>query len=102
MSAAYQGLERSAVPAASTASNVVLRVGTAIGPAVLAVALQSAIRDRLPGASGSLADAGRAAAGGAAEQIAGAFGVGFWWATAAAAGALLMVLALPGRAREPR
>jgi EmrB/QacA subfamily drug resistance transporter len=95
MSAAYQGLDRSQAPAASTASNVVLRVGTAIGPAVLAVALQSAIRARVPGASGSLADAGRAVAQGAAGPIAESFGVGFWWATAAATLALLLVLAVP-------
>ena len=97
MAAAYRGLDRSEAPAASTASNVVLRVGTAIGPALLAVALQSAIRDRVPGASGSLADAGRAVANGAANQIARAFGTGFWWATVAGVIALVLVLAIPKR-----
>jgi EmrB/QacA subfamily drug resistance transporter len=97
MAAAYRGLDRSEAPAASTASNVVLRVGTAIGPALLAVALQSAIRDRVPGASGSLADASRAVANGAANQIAQAFGTGFWWATAAGVIALVLVLTIPKR-----
>lgn len=97
LAAAYRGLDRSQAPAASTASNVVLRVGTAIGPALLAVALQSAIRDRVPGASGTLADAGRAVANGAANQIAEAFGIGFWWATAAAGVTILLVLLIPKR-----
>ncbi|TQS44670.1 DHA2 family efflux MFS transporter permease subunit [Cryptosporangium phraense] len=95
MAAAYRGLDRSQAPAASTAGNVVLRLGTAIGPAVLAVVLQSAIRDRVPGAAGTLADAGRAAATGGADALAGAFGVGFAWAAGALAVALALVLAIP-------
>ncbi|MFI5952460.1 MDR family MFS transporter [Cryptosporangium sp. NPDC051539] len=102
MAAAFRGLDRSQAPAASTAANVVLRVGTAIGPAVLAVVLQSAIRERVPGAAGTLADAGRAVASGGADALAGAFGEGFRWAAAALVAALVLVLAIPGVRPVPR
>jgi EmrB/QacA subfamily drug resistance transporter len=99
MAAAYRGLSRAAAPAASTASNVAIRVASAIGPAVLAVVLQSAIRHRVPGAAGTLADAGRAVAGGAAGQVAEAFGIAFGVATAATAAALALTFLIPARER---
>ena len=46
MSAAYQVLDRAAVPRATTTLNILNRVGGALGTAILAVLLQSHIRGR--------------------------------------------------------
>ena len=49
MSAAYQVLDRAAVPRATTTLNILNRVGGALGTAILAVALQGHIEDNLAG-----------------------------------------------------
>jgi hypothetical protein len=85
MAAAYATLTGPDVPRATSALNVVQRVGGSLGTAVLAVVLQHQIRSALP--------AGGAAAGSGglqhlpeglrqkvAEPLAGAFATTFWWA----------------------
>jgi EmrB/QacA subfamily drug resistance transporter len=47
MAAAYRNLSRAAVPRATTALNIVLRVGGSFGTALVAVVLQRQISDRL-------------------------------------------------------
>ncbi len=85
MAAAYAALEHGAVPRATSALNVLQRVGGSLGTAILAVVLHGQLA-----ALGS----GSAAGGGAssarelppkvaarlAEPIARAFGNTFWWA----------------------
>ncbi|MFC4531941.1 MDR family MFS transporter [Sphaerisporangium dianthi] len=95
MSAAfYQGMPRAAIPAATTTSNIVIRVATSLGVAVLAVVLQARLRAGVPGADGTLADAaahGREAAASVAEAFSGSF----WWALAIAAPAVLAAVLVP-------
>lgn len=97
MAAAYQRLARSAVPAATTASNIVVRVGSSFGVAALAVALQIYIRHELPGAGGTVASAASVHTPGAPEHLAHAFAHSFWWALGIAAVALVPILLLPPR-----
>ncbi len=76
MAAVYQGLPRTAIPAATTMSNILVRVATSIGVAVLAVVLQVLLRAGVPGTDGTLADAaarGRQAAGAVAHAFSGSF-----------------------------
>ena len=84
MAAAYATLESSAVPRATSALNVMQRVGGSLGTALLAVVLQGEISDRLPRAAGGggatlerLPDAVRTRV---AEPLADAFAATFWWA----------------------
>jgi EmrB/QacA subfamily drug resistance transporter len=83
MAAAYATLESSAVPRATSALNVLQRIGGSIGTALLAVVLQ-----------GQIADRGRAPA-----QLADAFAATFWWAVAMSVLALVpaTILALTQR-----
>jgi MFS family permease len=106
MAAAYATLERAAVPRATSALNVIQRVGGSIGTAVLAVVLSHQIVANVPGAAagggleaaGSIPDAAR---GRLADPLAHAFGGSFWWAVALTAVAIVpaVVLALTGRQR---
>src|SRR4051812_30258269 len=86
MSAAYQVLDRAAVPRATTTLNILNRVGGALGTAILAVLLQgnveSALTGLVPAAAaggdvGSIPDAARETL---APALAGAFAGTFWWA----------------------
>ena len=104
MSAAYQVLDRAAVPRATTTLNILNRVGGALGTAILAVLLQSHIQDALiglvpAGSTGSAAaDPGAlptAAREALAPALAGAFADTFWWAMALTALALLPAMLLP-------
>jgi EmrB/QacA subfamily drug resistance transporter len=97
MAAAYQRLERSAVPAASTASNIVVRVGSSFGVAALAMALQIYIRRELPGADGTVAAASAAHVPGVLSHLGHAFAHSFWWAFGIAAVALVPMLLIPSR-----
>jgi EmrB/QacA subfamily drug resistance transporter len=83
MAAAYATLESSAVPRATSALNVLQRIGGSIGTALLAVVLQ-----------GQIADRGRAPA-----QLADAFAATFWWAVGMSVLALVpaTILALTQR-----
>ena len=93
MAAAYQTLDRASVPPATTAINIIQRVGGSVGTAVLTVVLERRIAAELPGASGGLG----ALHGGAraATPLAHAFGQTFWWALGLTAVAFLPAAFLP-------
>jgi EmrB/QacA subfamily drug resistance transporter len=99
MAAAYAVLERSAVPRATSALNVLQRVGGSLGTAILSVVLQAAIVAAIPAASGdggigaigSLSAAARARV---AAPIANAFGTAFTWSLVMTAIAVLPALLL--------
>jgi EmrB/QacA subfamily drug resistance transporter len=99
MSAAFQTLTRASVARASTALNIVQRVGGSIGTALLAVVLQHQITSRIPSSGGGGLSAAQnvppSARGQLAPQIAGAFGHTFWWALVLTALAFLPALLLP-------
>ncbi|HXW88276.1 MAG TPA: MDR family MFS transporter [Streptosporangiaceae bacterium] len=86
MAGAFQGLTRSDLPHASSATRIAQQVGGAFGAAVLVVILASQI-------------AAHAAAGPAATAI--AFGHTFWWCVGFTALAVIPALALPGRPAAP-
>jgi EmrB/QacA subfamily drug resistance transporter len=101
MAAAYATLEHAAVPRATSALNVVNRVGGSIGTALLAVILQHELATQLGGSAGSgafgdIPDSAREAAG---PQLADAFSHTFTWAIAISAVALIPAIIL---ARTPR
>jgi EmrB/QacA subfamily drug resistance transporter len=100
MAATYQRLERPEVPAATTASNIMIRVGSSFGVAALAVALQIYIRHELPAASGTIASAASIHTPGAPTHLAHVFGHSFWWPLGMAAFAIIPILLIPGR-RDP-
>jgi EmrB/QacA subfamily drug resistance transporter len=111
MAAAYATLERAAVPRATSALNVIQRVGGSIGTAVLAVVLSHQLIANVPGAAagGGLEAAGSippAARAQLADPLAQAFGGAFWWAVALTAVAIVpaILLAIVGRkpAEVPR
>lgn len=89
MGGMYQTMARPQIPSATAASNVVMRVGSSIGVAALAVVLQIAIRQEVPGASGNLAEVPEGAPAHLADQLTNAFNTGFWWAFAFAASSLI-------------
>jgi EmrB/QacA subfamily drug resistance transporter len=100
MSAAYQTLTRAAVARATTALNIVQRVGGSIGTAVLAVVLQHQITHRIAGgaAGGGLAAVQSVPAGTKAQiapEISAAFAHTFWWALGATLIAVIPALMLP-------
>jgi MFS family permease len=107
MAAAYATLSHAEVPRATSALNVLQRVGGSMGTALLAVVLQHQIASRLGGGGGAgggtlqrLPDNVRARV---AEPLATAFGHTFWWAVGMSAVALVPALALAvsqGRARR--
>jgi EmrB/QacA subfamily drug resistance transporter len=82
MAAAYSVLTGPEVPRATSALNVIQRVGGSLGTALLVVALQHEVRSALPSGGGGgavqqLPDDVRARV---AEPLADAFGNTFWWA----------------------
>src|SRR3954449_13365090 len=111
MAAAYATLSHADVPRATSALNVLQRVGGSVGTTLLAVVLQHEIRAQLEAAGAT----GGAAGSGVlqrvpddvrqriAEPVATAFGNTFWWAVAMSAAALVpaTILALSQR-RERR
>src|SRR4051794_1312731 len=104
MAAAYQTLQRSAVPRAETLINILRTVGGSVGTAVLTVVLERRIAANIPGATGSLGalrQGGGASAARLAEPLAHAFGQTFWWAFGMTALAFIPAAFLPRRpARE--
>ena len=96
MGAAYQDIPKSEIPAATATFNVVFRLGSSFGTAVLAVVVQQAIKSRIPGVS-SLADTTRLHGTKALVALTSAFGVSFWWVAALAAAAAVPSLFIPGR-----
>ncbi len=97
VAAAYQTLQKSQVPRATTAVNIIQRVGGSVGTAVLAVVLQRRIIANIPGASASVSTTNLSPALRAhlAEPLAHAFGQTFWWAFAITAIGLIPALLLP-------
>src|SRR4051812_3619042 len=81
MAAAYQTLDRPAVPRATTTINIIRTIGGSLGTAILSVVLERQIAAELgagtPGL-GALRSGGAAAR--AADPLAHAFGQTFWWA----------------------
>jgi EmrB/QacA subfamily drug resistance transporter len=106
MGGMYRTLNRSQVPSATTASNVIMRVGSSVGVALLAVILQRAIQSEIPGTTGNLGDIakvpalGQAAAHHLAVQLTHAFQTSFWWAFGIAALTFIPILLIP-RATKP-
>jgi EmrB/QacA subfamily drug resistance transporter len=80
---AFQGLERPAIPGASSAVNIIMRIGGSFGTAVLAVVLQRQFADH------AASTAGRAAA----------FATTFGWTLVFTAAALIPALFVPRRPR---
>jgi EmrB/QacA subfamily drug resistance transporter len=80
--AAYSRLSHDAVPRATTALNIVMRIGGSFGTAVVALVLQRQIDTRLPTASHLLSTGvvggARRLAPRAAVQLGHAFGASFW------------------------
>jgi EmrB/QacA subfamily drug resistance transporter len=99
MAAAFQDLSHAEMPGATSAINVVQRIAGSIGTALLAVVLQRALSNELPGFDGGIGRASALAAihPDAAPRIAQAFGSTFWVAFALTALALVPALLLPGR-----
>ena len=93
MAAAYQTLERAAVPRATSTINIIRTIGGSLGTAVLTVVLQRQIVATIPGANGELG--GLPAGAGVSEPLAAAFGHTFWWAVGLTAIGLIPALFLP-------
>src|SRR3954470_5549698 len=94
MAAAYQTLERPAVPRATSTINIIRTIGGSFGTAVLTVVLQRRIVAEIPGATGDLGSL-HGGAPAAAEPLAAAFGTTFWVAVALTAAALIPAAFLP-------
>jgi EmrB/QacA subfamily drug resistance transporter len=118
MAAAYTTIARDAVPRATTALNVLQRVGGSIGTALLAVVLEQQIKASLPHVAGvgggQLEPIPGPIRQRIAEPLAHAFGTTFWWAVALTAVAIAPAILLaftartgaaasahPGRAPQP-
>jgi EmrB/QacA subfamily drug resistance transporter len=100
MAAAYQRLDRAAVPAATTASNIMVRVGSSFGVAALAVALQIYVRRGFPSTGGGITAAAAVRSPDAPARLAHAFGHSFWWALGIAAVAAVPIALIPHRPRD--
>lgn len=95
MAAAYQGIPRESVPAATTGANILIRVGSSFGTAILTIVLQITIRDSVPGATGNLKEAVTHRTAQMPAQLTSAFTDTFWWATSLLAVTLIPVLLIP-------
>lgn len=100
MAMMYQGLPRESVPAATTGSNILIRLGSSFGTAVTAIVLQIAIRDEIPGASGNLAEAAARRTAETPTLLTNAFTETFWWTAAILLVCLAPILAVPRRPKE--
>jgi hypothetical protein len=110
MAAAFATLSHADVPRATSALNVLQRVGGSIGTALLAVVLQHEIRAQLEaaGATGGAAGSGvlqrvpENVRQRIAEPVATAFGNTFWWAVAMSAVAMVPATILAVSQRRER
>jgi MFS family permease len=100
MGAAYQTLQRQQIARATTALNIIQRVGGSIGTAFLSVVLTHQLSSRLPGAGehglGAAQSLSPAAREAATPKIAEAFGHTFWF------GAAVLLLAFIPASLLPR
>jgi len=105
MSAAYQTLQRQQLARATTALNIIQRVGGSIGTALLSVVLTHQLASRLPaGGGGGLSAAQSIPADARAQvlpKVADAFGHTFVWAAAIVLIAVIPALLLPRHKPEP-
>jgi EmrB/QacA subfamily drug resistance transporter len=106
MSAAYQTLQREQLARATTALNIIQRVGGSIGTALLSVVLAHQLANALPdGAGGGGLEAAQKVPAAARERlapdIADAFGTTFWVGAGIIALAVIPALLLPRRKPEP-
>jgi EmrB/QacA subfamily drug resistance transporter len=101
MAAAYQTLDRAAVPRATTSINIIRTVGGSLGTAILSVVLERRIVADIGHGTGSLGTL-RAPGARAAEPLAHAFGQTFWWAVGLTAIAIVPALFLPRRPATSR
>ena len=101
MAAAYQTLRHDQVPRASTAINIVQRVGGSVGTALLAVVLERQIVAQVPSAAAAMASGATSLPAAVRVRVAPAlatgFGHTFWWAMGLTVVALLPSLFLPRR-----
>ncbi len=100
LSAAYYSLRRDQVPRATTAINIVQRIGGSVGVAVLAAVLTRQISARLGSRVGSHiigAPLPNQLRERVAEPLATAFGRSFWWSFAFIAAGIVPALLLPRR-----
>ncbi|UFS58430.1 MDR family MFS transporter [Subtercola endophyticus] len=102
MAVAFIGLERHEVPHASILTRIATQIGGAVGVAVLAVILETAVAAAggSSGAGGSGVTGG-AAAGPGTAALASAFDQAFWWAIGFTVLAMALSFALPGRPGRP-
>jgi MFS family permease len=104
MAAAYATLSHDAVPRATSALNVIQRVGGSLGTAILAVILQHEIASRVPGASGG--GFGSAQAGAPPAPVGAAlhhaFAATFWWSLVMTLVALVPTVLLVRATRRAR
>ena len=105
MSAAYQTLQRQQVARATTALNIIQRVGGSIGTAFLSVVLTHQLSSRLPGAGEEGLGAAQSIPPAAREQIAPklaeAFGHTFWFGAGVLLLAFIPASLLPRRKPAP-
>jgi EmrB/QacA subfamily drug resistance transporter len=105
MAASYATVSRAAVPRATTALNVLQRVGGSIGTALMAVVLEDQIKAAFPHASHFSGGAVQPLPPAIREHIAAplsqAFANTFWWAVALAALSLVPATVLALRAPRP-
>jgi EmrB/QacA subfamily drug resistance transporter len=103
MTAAYQTIQRPQMARATTALNIIQRIGGSIGVALLSVVLTHQLSSRVPGSSGSEGALGAAQTASArardavAPRIAEAFGHTFWWGLGIIVLAVIPALLLPRR-----
>jgi EmrB/QacA subfamily drug resistance transporter len=104
MAAAYATLDHAAVPRATSALNVIQRVGGSLGTAILAVVLQHQIATQLPGASsgGGFGQASGALPAAARAPINQAFATTFWWSLVMTLLALVPTIALVRATRKAK
>ncbi len=104
MAAAFQAVDRPAIPAATAAISTIQRIAGSLGTVLLAITWQRASTAQLPGFHGGITQAAALAAADPARTLpalANAFGITFWVAVALTAVALAPALLLPGRPPSP-